>query len=290
MATLTPPGAASPAPSFCKGFSLIELAVVLFIVSLLIGGMLMPLSAQQDMRAYRETEKLLANARDAVLGFAVLNERLPCPASANSAGREAFCSTANYPCSGVEQYTYDSATNNGVCFDYYGGLLPSVSLGVQPTDSLGFAVDEWGQTAANRLRYAVSTNALRAFGATLPTPLVLTRSQGIKAASLKPDLSVCSSAANVLYAGTRATGQNNYAQCVAGTALIEDAMVIIYSLGKNAGSAGNGLEETHNPNPLATVASDPAFVLTNPGPGYDDQMLWISAPTLINRLVAAGRM
>lgn len=288
--------AVPPVPTHApRGFTLIELAIVMFVVALLLGGILLPLSAQQDIRARQETERILANARDALLGFTILNERLPCPATANSAGRETFCSTQTYPCTGVEEYAYNSNTNNGYCFGYYGNFLPAVTLGIQPIDANGFAVDGWGANTANRLRYAVSTNSLRNFGTTIPTPFVLTRTQGMKDARLKPDLSVCTSGAQVINPGTSTaetnTGQNNYARCVAaGGALIEDAMAVIYSLGKNSGTDGSSADETHNPNPQATIAADPAFVSAAPGPAFDDQLVWLSANTIFNRLVTAGKL
>ena len=52
--------------SSCCGFTLTELAVVLMIVALLIGGMLVPLSAQNDIRNVNETQKTLNDIRDAL--------------------------------------------------------------------------------------------------------------------------------------------------------------------------------------------------------------------------------
>jgi prepilin-type N-terminal cleavage/methylation domain-containing protein len=291
MAPLIP--AVSPEPTIHqRGFTLTELAIVMFIVALLIGGMLMPLSAQQDVRAFRDTEKLLSEAREAVFGFAILNERLPCPATANSAGRETFCSTADYPCSGAEEYAYESVTggnNSGVCFDYYGGFLPAVTLGIQPTDGNGFAVDYWGSNPANRVRYAVSTNSLNTAGTT-PTPYALTQEEAMKTAVIKPELAVCSSGAQVQNAGTLAVGTNNYASCTAGSALVEDAAAIVYSLGKNANTAGTGTDESHNPNPQTATLADPAFVSMTQSPNFDDTLLWISPSILVGRLVAAGKL
>jgi prepilin-type N-terminal cleavage/methylation domain-containing protein len=66
-----------------QGFTLVELAIVMFIVALLLGGMLMPLSAQQDIRARQETERTLSDIRDAIYGYAVVNGYLPCPAPVN---------------------------------------------------------------------------------------------------------------------------------------------------------------------------------------------------------------
>src|SRR3990167_394325 len=65
-----------------KGFTLIELAVALFIVSLLLGGLLAPLSAQIQARRISDTNKSLHEIKEPLLGFAIIhNARLPCPAT-----------------------------------------------------------------------------------------------------------------------------------------------------------------------------------------------------------------
>ena len=48
-------------PRTRSGFTLIELAMVLFIVSLLIGGLLLPLSTQQELAGRQDTDKALAS-------------------------------------------------------------------------------------------------------------------------------------------------------------------------------------------------------------------------------------
>jgi prepilin-type N-terminal cleavage/methylation domain-containing protein len=262
------------------GFTLTEMAMVLAIVAVLIGGMIIPLSAQRESRLLSDTDSTLAVAKDAVLGFASTNERLPCPATATSSGRETFCSTQTYPCTGTETYEYAS---NGYCFTYYGGFLPAVTLGMQPIDAGGYAVDGWGNADLSRIRYAVSTNALRSHLTYPPTPYVLTRYQGLKNAILKPDISVCNAGAQVLYSGTAASGDNNYAKCNAGTALTEDAAVLIYSLGKNAPTGGTSADESPN------VTVDSAFVSITPGTNFDDQLVWISPGVLYNRMQPACR-
>lgn len=62
------------------GFSLIELAVVLLILGLLLGALLRPLRGQVETQQYQEAERMLDDIRDAVIGFALANGRLPCPA------------------------------------------------------------------------------------------------------------------------------------------------------------------------------------------------------------------
>ena len=62
-----------------EGFTLVELAVVIAIVGLLLGTFLGPLRAQIDAARVRETERLLGDVRDALIGHAIARGALPCP-------------------------------------------------------------------------------------------------------------------------------------------------------------------------------------------------------------------
>lgn len=65
-----------------KGFTLTELAVVLFIVALLIGGMMLPITAQIDTRDNADAMKTLGEIREALIGYAASRSgrpHLPCP-------------------------------------------------------------------------------------------------------------------------------------------------------------------------------------------------------------------
>jgi prepilin-type N-terminal cleavage/methylation domain-containing protein len=112
-----------------QGFTLVEIAVVLVIVGLLLGGLLLPLSSQVENSRISETREMQEAVRDALLGYAMLNGRLPCPdtnAPPNDDGLE------NAPCGG----------------SVASGWLPWATLG------LGDTVDAWGQP----LRYSVNTS------------------------------------------------------------------------------------------------------------------------------------
>ncbi len=116
MAALIPQNAVPPAPSFPqRGFTLTEMAVVLVIVALLIGGMLLPMTAQDDMRRSNETRATLANIQEALLGFAVVNGRLPRPAASATDGMENPANCAD-----------DAACS---------GFIPWASLGVTRSDA-----------------------------------------------------------------------------------------------------------------------------------------------------------
>lgn len=118
-----------PGLTFCRGFTLTELAIVLLIVALLIGGMLVPLSTQTELRRSGETGKLLTEAVEALTGFAASHSAsdgkpyLPCPDTDND---------------GAENRSGNVCTAQE-------GRLPWTTLGLGHQDA-------WG----NRLRYAVS--------------------------------------------------------------------------------------------------------------------------------------
>ena len=101
--------------SRASGFTLIELTIVLVIVALLVGGMLVPLSAQRDLGRASETQRQLAEIKEALLGFAVANGRLPRPATSLD----------------------DGAENPVLCADDAActGYLPWAVLGVKKTDA-----------------------------------------------------------------------------------------------------------------------------------------------------------
>ena len=253
--------AVPPAPTFHqRGFTLIELAIVMFIVALLLGGMLLPLSAQQDIRNFGDSQKTLAEARDALLGFAMANDRLPCPATATSNGLE-------------------SPVGGGVCTNTTpnDSYFPAATLGLSPIDAQGYLLDGWGGESIRRVRYFVSTANTSAF----------TTTSGMKntgLTTLTPDLKICSAGVGVTNEGTAT------ADCAANTSLATDGVAVIYSLGKNAGTGGTGNDEKHNPNPQSAVAADRAFVSAPQGAAFDDQMVWLSKSVLFNRMVAAGKL
>ena len=62
-----------------KGFSLIEIAIVLVVLGLLLGGLLGPLSVRVEQQERAKTQALLEEIKEALLGYAAINGYLPCP-------------------------------------------------------------------------------------------------------------------------------------------------------------------------------------------------------------------
>ena len=102
-----------------SGFSLVEMAVVLVIVALLLGGLLPSVFSQTEQQRFNETRRYLDEIRNALIGYAQIYGTLPCPATS-------VYGAANY---GVA----DSTCTNPVSNNY----LPWKTLGVNETDSWG---------------------------------------------------------------------------------------------------------------------------------------------------------
>lgn len=250
-----------PAPqrSISAGFTLIEVGIVLFIVALLLGGLLPTLSSQIDERHNTDTLKQLNDIRDALIGFAVMNGRLPCPAAPNTTGVE-------------------SPIGGGACTNFYNGFVPAATLGLAGSDSAGYAIDAWG----NRIHYAVTS-----WNSASPAVSdVFTTANGMSTvgiSSLAPTtLVVCSSATGI---GSSSCGSAYWL-----TSSTTGVPAVIFSTGKNGGQGSAGTDEAAN------LDANQTFVSHLPAPkgaanGYfDDLVIWISPNQLVNRMVAAGKL
>jgi prepilin-type N-terminal cleavage/methylation domain-containing protein len=247
-----------------RGFTLIEVAVVIMIIALLLGGLIATLSAQFDARSATQTEQTMQLARDALIGFAVRQGRLPCPAIDSSAvgyrdgtsttvqgtGEEAMRLTSSGPS--------PASAVNGSCAATV-GYFPALSLGVGPTDAQGYLIDGWG----SRVLYAVS-------GSPGTDPRDFTTANRLRTLGFAatPNLFVCTSAPT-----------NKPTDCgVPGTRV----PAVIISRGKNFSQVAVGEEAENND------FADNFFVAHTPGPSFDDQLLWLSENVLYSRMISAS--
>ncbi len=240
----------------CPGFTLVEMAMVLLIIGLLLGGLAPTLSAQMEAQRVSETRKQLEEIQQALVGFAVANGRLPCPASASSNGEE-------------------SPSGGGDCTNFYGGYVPAATLGITSVNGQSLVADGWG----NPIRYAVydydPSGAPNAFTST--DGMRNATMDNIAAASL---LNVCASASGITGSDCGSTANK----------LTDKVPALVFSTGKNGGYGGAGLDEAAN------LDGNRVFVSHTPAPDsaangeYDDLMIWLSPNILFNRMVAAGKL
>lgn len=247
-----------------------EVAISLAVIGVLMAAVIVPLVTQIQQRNVSVTEKLMADIKDALLGFAAVNGRLPCPATPASAGAEAF-DTAN-----------SGNPANGRCAAFW-GFVPAATLGISPVDTSGFVLDGWG-SADNRIRYAVSAATVGTVERAFTTTDGVRTATLAQVAALGPLLIICDSGIGVT-AGV---------SCNSATTLANNVVVVLWSVGANASTGGTGADESQNPNPGNEASTDRIFVshppsenATNP---FDDILAWISINTLVNRMVAAGQL
>jgi prepilin-type N-terminal cleavage/methylation domain-containing protein len=257
------------------GFSLTEMAVVLAIIALLIGGAFMTLSAQVEQRNNDETLRRMNAAADAIIAFAIVNKRLPCPGrytvgvpDTHSSGRESFCTGATGTCAGAETTTVQA---HGNCSNFYNGFVPAASIAAAPQDPEGFAVDAWG----NRLRYAVARDNTACPTTPPANTRVFTSQANLKAygvACQPNDLDVCTTSA-----------------CAARVVSTQTAGFIILSTGKNGAlGAAYGADETENTDNDAVFVSHTPSATGSALGSFDDLTLVVPMGVVYSKLISAG--
>ena len=290
------------------GFTLTELTMALAIIALLLAGAMIPLTAQIEVRNVADTQRTMESIRDAIIGFAQANGRLPCPADGSiPAG------TAN---AGIERKGLTTCNNVAGAFAF--DALPWATLGVPETDA-------WGRRFSYRVSPAfadtfnVSPQSWSTKTSTVPsspadqnplcTPTPLPNSPTTFALCSLGDIAVYTRG------GTTTT------PVPLGTAI----PVVIISHGKNGLGAWqtNGIRLTpipsgndeavnvngttqltptggyasrvffsRTPTPAASGCVDPIPPATSSAPlcEFDDIVVVISSSTLIARMIAAGRL
>jgi len=241
-----------------RGFALLEIVIALAILAVLLASLAMPLAAQVQLRRYDETRRLLAEAHDAVLGFAAAQGRLPCPATAASAGLEAFATGGD--------------ASNGACASF-AGFVPGASLGLGGLDPQGIARDAWA-SEGNRLRYAVDGGTVNGVAN------ALTRTNGMQMATL-PGIGA---APHHLYV-CRAVAPGSTDCGPASNQLTRRAAFVLLSSGPNG-----ALEPAAGSDEARNAAATTMFVSRDTAPDFDDLVTWGSIHEVVNRLVVAGRL
>jgi prepilin-type N-terminal cleavage/methylation domain-containing protein len=267
-----------------SGFTLIEVAMVMVIIGLILATSIAPLNKQIERSRIQETTKLLDEIEQAVYGFAIANRRLPCPADADSQGRE------SHPGNG--------RCNVGGGNDTISGFVPGQTLGLSGKYNEDvLLLDAWN----NPIRYAVTQSNTN--GANIPDFTSTTVPfDNVATATLDPNLVICD------------RNSANVATCAPNNMLANNAVVVIISLGADGAKAVNGggmvaaqLDQINNSGER-TLAAAPASgrryriggagtlpqhrifishaaVENKPGlEPFDDQLRWISPFTLYSKM------
>ena len=249
-----------------RGFSLVELAIVILVMGLLLGGLMMPLAVQRENARLKEGRDQLLSIQKSIEGFALVNGFLPCPATPASDG-------------------FAAAVVNACSVQH--GFVPATTLdlnGQRNADNL--LLDPWGSP----LRYSVSASDANGNGSW--DFVTAGEMRAVSMPLLQPELTVCSTSTG---AAAVACASNN-------VTLTDAAPLVVYSIGKdwssftsadqleNVGAnLGGGASGTSY-----QVAADVVFVVRGksdlPGSEFDDLLIWLPASRLYGRLVDTGHL
>ena len=288
------------------GFTLIEIAIVLIIVSILLGYTVAMLPRQQELKQYRAVKQQMDEVIEAIVGFAQVNGRLPCPAIPNSAGIEDFDND------GSDLDLVNGGLPDG-CYNY-GCVVPVNTLGLSGrlnADSL--LQDPWG----NPYRYYVTNvdfnlgqlsdfimpGEMRAVG--------LVDSNADTYIDLDGRFLICNAASainNLCTAGTTPIFGNPGGA----TGPYAGAPFVLLSQGKNWSEPGPSNDEVENSGASTTATlgmtagpSGATYLLKNVVAGnettfvrpragmsdnFDDVVRWVSPSILFSRMIQAGQL
>ena len=232
------------------GFTLVEMAMVLLIISLLLGGLLPTISSQIEQRRMSETRQQLEEIKEALTGYAISRSHLPCPAKSASDGSE------------------DRNAVTGTCNKRV-GFLPWAELGVAKTDG-------WGRI----FLYSASNNFTNS-----TTPFTLTSSRDITIQTRNPAGTLINlSNSNDIPAAVVSTGING----IFGT--LDNGTVISSNAPSSNNDNDQKTNANVTGSGILFISRDPAAAINTSDVAFDDLLIWISPNALFNRMVAAGKL
>ena len=257
-----------------RGFTLIELSIVLLVVALLLGTVLTPIATQFRIRETREAQEQIEIVRQALIGFAQSQGRLPCPDTDRD---------------GLENGTGPGCGNTN-------GFLPYATIGLPATDP-------WGHLYVYRVA-AEFTNTV------IPgTPCVGTGvGDNLLGLCDNGNITVFTRGDDPLTAAIEGKSQNNYATTAAAVIVSFGPNGFC---GTNtdgvqrpppAGACGvltAAVDESENTDANGTFVSR---TYTGGGAGcddstegslfceFDDMVVWIPTSLLLGKLIEAGQL
>lgn len=255
------------------GFSLIELAVVLFIISLILGGLLPPLATQIEQKEREQTQAQLDEIKQVLYGYAFKNNYLPCPDCRDNSGNCAGV-TAN---DGFE----DTIAGTGNTLDCASevGNLPWASLGVQEYDA-------WNQ----HFTYRVDNEFADRESSTNPVTASEWEGTGCTPTTSGVSFSLCSD------------GNITVKDSAGGSDIADNVPAIVVSHGADwsstatdDGNAATYADEDENYDDGRTGDTAKTFVYkdfvkdnTDSSKDFDDMMIWISPHVFRAKMLEAG--
>lgn len=239
-----------------SGFTLIELVVAIAVIGLLLGAIMTPLATQFRVRTIKEAERNLNDVKEALIGYAMTNRRLPCP-------------DTDSPPDGQED-----PAGGGTCTSF-DGFLPWNTLGVD-------ASDVWGRLYLYRVSPEFTHQTVPG-SPPASSQLDLDDPGNINVvdrASDKSEITLTSNAVAVVVS----LGGNGFG----GTDTDFNALAAPIGADELENTDGDIKFVRRNYSLGAATCSDTSG--TTPFCEFDDLVTWIPEPLLKGQLVEAGRL
>ena len=253
------------------GFTLVELAIVIAIVGFLLGAFLAPLRAQIDAARVRETERMLGEIREALIGYAIVRGALPCP----DVAADGIDGAAPAACTGTALE----------------GILPFQALGVPRADAWGrYFRYRVTQEFSNRLLAGQPPGAGRLDLTDTGDITVLTRGDdpGTGGTTEIKHQSAATALTRDAPAVMLSTGPNGLGGIGAatGTTLAAPGGGAADEI-ENADADATFVSRIHSRGAATCDDSDETSAPAPPSCEFDDIVTWLSTPVLMARLVEA---
>lgn len=268
------------------GFTLAEMAIVLVIAGLLLTSVLSTVSTQLDARNISETQSRLNQIKDALIGYAQANGRLPCPADgtiatgAANAGLEQVVNTTTYVCSNANNF----------------GVVPWATLGVGETDvwgrRFGYKVSSVFSDAIAQITWNTTVPSTQSPTCTAPVPAPTSSSFALcslggltvstRTAANKTGTSVANVPVVVI-----SYGKNGYGAYTSGGTQYTVPPAVNADETMNA-TATSWIFYSREQSPQTSSCSDTAA--STPFCEFDDLIAYIPANLLVTKMVSAGKL
>jgi len=242
---------------------------VVLIVTILLGYTVAMFPVQQELKKSRHADAEMEQIVDAIIAFAQINGRLPCP----DTGAGALTPD------GLE----DTDAGPPISCAAFFGFVPARTLGLNGRFAAdGTLLDPWGtgygyavsdidngQPAPNDNRVLVTANGIRDLGIT----------------NVQPDLFICD--------GSTALGNDLDCTAVTGNEVLGsngEVAAVIISLGSDNAIPGSSNVQQENLDDFDDGTNDKVYIYTARRDDFDDIVKWIPTNLLISKMIEADRL
>lgn len=249
------------------GFTLVEIAIVLLIVTILLGYSVALFPVQQELKQYRQVQSEMDGIIEQLIAFAQVNGRLPCPDTNDD---------------GVEDQAGGPPFNS--CDGWF-GRLPGRTLGINGKyNANGRLLDPWGEGYGYAVSAGDSDGVVPANGDIDLVTVNGIRDQGMAATAGGLDLFICDDSTVIA----------NHIDCAAaGSALVlNNVAAVLISLGKDNEIPATSNIQAENLDDFGSGGGtlDKVYIFAPRSDTYDDVVKWVPANLLFSRMIEAGQL